>query len=174
MKNTKKLTLSALLCALGVVFMALGSVIDVIDLTVCALVSLLVVFVYLELGTKYAIGVYICTSIAALIVVPSKLLCFEYILVFGFYPLLKALIERLPRWLWLIVKLAFINTIIWLLIVFVQMLFGFPFIEGDSFIFKAALYILMNFAFIVYDLFISVMVRVYYEKFRSRFKRFLK
>ena len=111
MKSTKKLTLSALLCALGVVFMAMGSVIDVLDLTVCALASLLVVFVYLELGTRYAIGVYRCTSSAALIVGPSKLLCFEYILLFGGYPLLKALIERLPRWLWIIVKLAFINAI---------------------------------------------------------------
>ena len=174
MRKTKKLTLSAILVALGVVFMSMGSVIDVLDLTVCALASLLVVFVYLELGRAYAWGVYICTSLAALLVAPSKLLCLEYALVFGIYPLLKAYIERLPKWLWLIVKLAFVNGIIWALIFFVETLFGLPFIEDDSLIYKAALYLLMNVAFIVYDACITVMVRFYYEKLRDRFKRFLK
>lgn len=174
MRKTKRLTLSAILVALGVAFMSMGSVIDVLDLTVCALASLLVAFVYMELGGSYAWSVYICTSLAAFLVAPSKLLCFEYALVFGIYPLLKAYIERLPRWLWLVVKLAFINGIIWALIFFVEMLFGFPFIEGDSLVYKAALYLLMNVAFVVYDAFITVMVRFYYDRLRDRFKRFLR
>ena len=47
MRQTKKITLSAMLTALGTVLMVLGAFIDVIDLSVCALASLLVVFVYI-------------------------------------------------------------------------------------------------------------------------------
>ena len=39
MRETKKLALSALLVALGTVFMMLGSFVEVLDLTVCALAN---------------------------------------------------------------------------------------------------------------------------------------
>ena len=174
MKKTKKLTLSAVLSSLGVVLMALGSIVDVFDLSVCALASLIVVFIYLELGASYAFGVYLSTALLALVLVPSKLVFIEYALVFGIYPLLKAFIERLPRFSWLIIKLAFINGIIWLLVFFFEMLFGVPFIEGDTLILKIGFYLFLNLTFVVYDIFITVMVRFYYDKLRKRFKRFLK
>ena len=72
MTETKKLTLSAVLCALGVVFMALGSVIEVMDLSVCAFASLIVVFVYLEIGVPYALGVYLATALSSMLIIPSK------------------------------------------------------------------------------------------------------
>ncbi len=174
MKKTKKLTLSSLSTALGVVFMALGSVIDVLDLSVCALASLLVVFIYLEVGVPYAVGTYLATALLSLILVPSKLVFFEYFLVFGAYPLIKALIEKTPRWSWIPAKFAFINMVIWVIIMFSELVLGAPFIEGDTLILKIAFYLLLNVTFAVYDVFITVMVRVYFEKFRSIFKRILK
>ncbi len=174
MKSTKKLTLSSVLSALGVVLMALGSVIDLFDLSVCAVVSLIVVFVYIEIGVSYSLGVYLATSLLSLILLPSKVIFFEYFFVFGIYPLLKALIERLPRWSWLPVKLIYINAVVWLLLLFSELFLGMPFIEGDTFIIKALVYILLNVTFVVYDCFITVMVRVYFDKFRKQFKKFLK
>ena len=64
MSQTKKITLSALMVALGTVFMVIGAVVEVLDLTVCALSSLLVVFVFLEIGSYYPWLVWICTSLA--------------------------------------------------------------------------------------------------------------
>ncbi len=174
MTKTKKLTLSAILCALGVALMAMGSFIDILDLSVCAVVSLIVVFVYLEVGMSYAFGVYIVTSLLSLLIVPSKLIFVEYFLLFGIYPLLKALTEKLPRPTWLPIKLLFFNGIIWLVILVFEFLFGVPFIEGDTLILKIGFYLLLNVTFVVYDIFITVMVRFYYEKLRKRFKSFLK
>ncbi len=174
MTKTKKLTLCSVLCALGVVLMAVGSVIDVLDLSVCAFVSLIVVFVYIEIGASYAFGVYLATSLLSLILVPSKLIFVEYVLVFGIYPLIKALFERLPRWTWLVIKLAFVNAVIWLLVLVCEFLLGVPFIEGDTLILKIGFYLLVNIAFVVYDIFITVMVRFYFDKLRHRFKQFLK
>ena len=173
MTKTKKLTLSAVLCALGVVFMGLGSVMEIFDMTVCAFASLIVVFVYLEVGTYYALGVFLVTSLLSLIIIPSKLVFFEYFTVFGIYPLLKALIERLPRWSWLVVKLLFANAIIWLLTLLCALFINYDFIEGDTLLLKVGFYVLMNFAFLAFDYFITVMVRFYYDRLRRRFKMFL-
>lgn len=175
MRQTKKITLSAILVALGVAFMALGAVFEVLDLSVCALVSLLVVFVYLEIGSPYTWLVWICTSLISALIFPGSILWVEYSLVFGIYPIIKGYIERVPsRILWWILKLAFFNAVIWALFSVVEFVIGVRFFDGDSLIWNAAIYLLMNFAFIVYDLFITAMVRVYYERFRKRFVRFLK
>lgn len=173
MKNTKKLTLSATLVALGAVFMIIGAVFEVMDLTACALASLTVVFAYLELGSPYTWLIWLCTSLATALMFPGSLIWVEYLLVFGIYPILKGYVERLRRPLWLPVKLAFINAIIWALIFLVDLIFGTPFLEGDSEIMKVLLYVLMNVAFIAYDAFITVMVRFYMIKIRPRFKKFL-
>ena len=174
MRHTKKITLSAILVALGVAIMALGAVFDVLDLSVSALASLIVVFVYLEIGSPYTWLVWLCTSLITALVFPGSILWVEYLLVFGIYPILKAYIERAPRFLWWILKLLFFNFVIWALFFVVEFIFGLPFFEDGGLIWKALLYLLMNAAFIVYDLFITIMVRVYYERFRKRFKRFLK
>lgn len=174
MRHTKKITLSAILVALGVAIMTLGAVFDVLDLSVSALASLIVVFVYLEIGSPYTWLVWLCTSLITALVFPGSILWVEYLLVFGIYPILKAYIERAPRFLWWILKLLFFNFVIWALFFVVEFIFGLPFFEDGSLIWKALLYLLMNAAFIVYDLFITIMVRVYYERFRKRFKRFLK
>ena len=174
MRKTKKLTLSAILVALGTALMSLGAVVEVFDLSVCALVSLFVVFVYLEIGSPYTWLVWICTSLATAVVFPGSILWVEYMLVFGIYPLLKAYVERIPRIFWIPVKLVFINAVIWALFFRSELLLGLPFFEGEGIIWKVALYILMNVAFIVYDAFITIMVRLYYDRIRKRISRFLR
>ena len=174
MSSTKKLALSAVLVALGTVFMVLGAVIEVMDLTVCAVASLIVVFVYIEIGHPYTWLVWLATSLATALMFPGSLIWIEYLLVFGVYPLIKAYIERLPRVLWWPIKLIFINAIIWALFFIAELFFGVPFIEGDTLPLKIATYALMNIAFVAYDMFITIMVRLYFEKVRHRIKRFLK
>lgn len=174
MRKTKKLTISALVVAMGIVFMLLGSAVEVMDLSVCAAASLLVVFVYLEVGASYATLVYLATSVLGFVLLPVKLMAVEYFLVFGIYPLLKALVEKMPRWSWILLKLVFINAVIWLIFAACELILGVPFFEGDNFFWKTMFYLFMNVTFVVYDIFITVMVRFYYDKIRKRIKRLLK
>ena len=174
MSQTKKITLSALLVALGTTFMIIGAAIEVLDLTVCALASLLVVFVYLEIGSYFPWLVWLCTSLATALLYPGSVIWAEYLLVFGIYPLVKAYIERLPKWSWLLTKLAYINAVIWSLFFICEKLIGIPFFEEESKIMTVVVYLLMNVAFVMYDFFIVVMVRFYLDKLRPRFKKFLK
>ena len=72
-----------MMIALGVVFMVLGAVVDVLDLTACAISSLLVVFVYLEIGSPYTWLVWMCTSLLSFVFFPGKALWIEYLMIFG-------------------------------------------------------------------------------------------
>ena len=164
-----------MMVALGAAVMILGAVIEVLDLTVCAFASMLVVFVYLEIGSYYPWLVWICTSIATALLYPASIIWMEYLLVFGIYPLIKAYIERLPKWSWLIIKLLYINAVVLAIFAVSELLLGIPFFEdGQGTGMKIFTYVLLNVAFVAYDLFISVMVRFYYDKLRPRFKKFLK
>lgn len=174
MSQTKKITLSAMMVALSTAIMLLGAVVEVFDLSVCAIASLLVVFIYLEIGSYYPWLVWICTTLATALIYPGSAIWVEYALIFGLYPLIKAYIERMPRWSWLIVKLIYINVVIWGIFCVCEFLLGIPFFEEGGQILAIITYVLSNVAFVAYDFFIMVMVRFYLDKLRPRFKKFLK
>ena len=174
MKSTKKLAISAMTVALGTVIMSVGAMIDVMDLTLCAVASLLVVLVYIEIGSPYTWLVWLATSLATAITFFGSAVWLEYLTVFGIYPLLKAYIERLPKAAWLPVKLVFVNLTAFLLIALCQWVLGVPLIEAEGNFAKIGLVVLVNVAFVVYDMFISAMVRLYVLKWRRHFARLFK
>ncbi len=174
MRQTKKITLSAVLVALGSAIMIIGAVVEVLDLVVCVFASLLVVFVYLEIGPPYPYLVWICTSLATALMYFGSIIWVEYFLVFGIYPMLKAFIEKLPHVVWIVLKLLFINAIVAALFFIVEGIFGIPFFEDELLLMKIVTWVLINVAFIVYDRFITVMVRVYTERIRPKISKLLK
>lgn len=181
MKETKKLTISAMIVALGTVFMVLGAVIEVLDLSAVALASVLVAFVYIELGSPYTWLVWICTTLTTFLFYQHSPMWFIYFVLFGIYPILKGYIERLKRPLWLPIKLLFGNVAFLAMLFGIQLITGLPFVDpNDSFlgITGKAVYILtwviFNVAFVLYDYFITVMVRFYMDKLRPKFKNILK
>lgn len=92
-RSLRFLTVSAMLCALGVVLLALGSVIDVIDLSVAVLASLFAVYAVIEMGGIYPWLIWIVTSVLSCLLLPQKTPAIFYACFFGFYPICKAKIE---------------------------------------------------------------------------------
>jgi hypothetical protein len=174
MRSTKKITLSASIVALGTVLMVLGGLFDVLDLSACALASLLVAFVYIEIGSPYTYLVWLSTSLLAFVFFSASPLWMEYLLVFGIYPILKAYIERLPRAVWLLPKLGFINLVLLILYFAFELIFGVPLFTVKGLWIKVALWVGLNIVFILYDIFLTVLIRFYIERLRPRFKHLLK
>ena len=174
MRKTKKITLSAMVVALGTLFLVLGGFIDVLDLSASAIASVLVAFVYIEIGSPYTWLVWLGTTLASFICFSGSVLWLEYFLIFGIYPILKAYIERTPRKFWLILKLLFINVVLWLIFLGFEFIFKTSVFIVDKLWMKAGIYVIMNIAFIAYDLFVTVMVRFYLSRLRPRFKHLLK
>ncbi len=174
MRQTKKITLSALLVALGIVFMTLGVVIGTIDLTVAMLTSLLMAFVYIEIGSPYTYFTWLATSILSAIFFFTSPIWIEYFLLFGFYPILKGYIEKIPfKPLWLLIKIIYFNlsfaAIIWLS----GALIGVDMLESELAL-NIVLFALANISLVLYDSLLTVGVRFYFAKLRKRFERLIK
>lgn len=180
MRKTKKITLSALMIAMGVLFMTLGYFVEALDLTVAALLSCVVVLVVIEIGSPYTFMVWLGTSLLGALFFTGSFVWLTYLLIFGIYPILKNYIERLPRAFWYPVKLIFFNAALIALIFLGELIVGVPFFAvGENMaeyeqIIKAALYIGFNVAFVLYDIFLNLMIRAYFIRLRSKFSRFLR
>ena len=180
MRQTKKLTLGAMIIALGVLFMTLGYFVEALDLTVAALLSLTMAFAFIELGSPYTYIIWLATSLLGGLFFTASLVWLTYFLIFGIYPILKAYIERAPKWSWIPIKLLVFNAMLIILIFVSQLIVGVPlFSVGEELseyavYIKVGLYVLCNIAFFVYDVFMTVMIRAYLTRLRHRFSRFLR
>ena len=155
--------------------MALGIFSGVLDMSACALSSLLIAFLFIEVGAPYVYIGWLATSLLLFLFFPGSVIWLEYLIVFGIYPVLKAYIERLPRWSWLILKLLFGCAVIFAVIILTEFITGTPFFDGVSlWLIKAGIALFLVLLFIVYDVFLTVLIRFYFERLRNRFKNLLK
>ena len=181
MKTTKRITLSAAAVALSVVILLMSSFLGLMELTVGALASLLVVFIFIEVKGSYPYLVWLATSTLSILLLPTKEIGVAYLVIFGIYPILKAYIERLPRAVWVTVKLLYFALVIGVFIFLFELVSGVSFfseLDGVSAGLikwaKLGVIALFIFALFVYDMFVTVMIRLYFLKFREKFKRLLK
>ena len=72
MKKTKKIALAAILSALGVLILLLGSIITVLDLTMVAMASLLIMLAVVEIGGGYPYLIWLVTGFLSLLLLPDK------------------------------------------------------------------------------------------------------
>ena len=96
MKKTKYLAFCAIMAALGVVILLLGSFFNVFDLCAVLIAAILVFVVCEELGNGAGMLTYAVCAVISLLILPSKLVATEY-LIFGFYPVLRRIFESRPR-----------------------------------------------------------------------------
>jgi len=174
MRMTKKITVSSMVVALGAIFLVIGSYVSTLDLIFEVVASLLMVFVYIELGSPYTWLVWPATALTVVFLPNGITVAGLYLLVFGIYPILKAYIERTPRVLWWPIKIVYINVIILILAIAVRIVTGASMFTSTMLIVNVALWVLINVAFVAYDMFITVAVRLYMLKYRKIFAKFLK
>ena len=186
-EKTKKMTVGAVLSALGVAILFLGSMLETLDLSMAALASFLCVLAVIELGGAYPFMIYAITGILAVILMPYKMSGWFYVLFFGYYPIIKEKLERMAKPIAWLVKLAVLNGAIWICITVAYFLFlgpqqsktvidTFYSIFGDpsmGSLFAIGMYLLVNVAFVVYDIALTRLISVYLFRLRKKF-RFLK
>lgn len=184
-ERTKKLTLGAVLAAMGVVLLTIGGLIEVLDLSMAALASFFCIFAVIEMGKGYPLMIYAATGILAVLIMPQSLAGWIYLLFFGYYPIVKAKLEGLPSALAWGLKLLVFNLALTLyavicyflffgelelLLVEFSTLFGGMKIGG---ILIAIIYVILNVIFVIYDFALTKMITLYLVRLRRRF-RFLK
>ena len=174
MKQTVKITLCAMVAALSVVFMLL-SYFPAVTYAVPAVTGLLIMIPVIEINKRWAFGAYAAASVLIFLTgePESKLL---YICFFGFYPIVKALIEQwkkpLPEWG---CKLLVFNVSMLTVYGLFAALFGISTEDFGSFGKYGAMLFLAfgNVIFVLYDIAVSRMAGLYF-RIRPAFSRFLK
>lgn len=166
MKKTRKITVSSAFVALGVVLLYIGSVINVLDLTMAAIASVLVVLAVIEIGGGYSYAIYLLTALLALLLLPDKFSALLYALFAGFYPIAKAAFERLhPAVSW-VLKLSLFNTGFLLLIAVGNYILHLPDTGLD---FRVGVFAFANLTFVIYDVALTRLITLYVVKLRRRF-----
>ena len=183
---TKRLAVSSVLCAMAVVAMGLGAVIEVLDLTAAAMASVALLPILLTYGDRYAILAYATTAVLGVILMPQTLSSWLYLGLLGYYPILKRRIDRLPRLLAYLCKLALVCAalaVCFLLMYFImfgghstpQEAFLAAFGEADGSPLLAWAFVgLSIFTFGIFDLLIDRILILYRLKWKGRIDKWMK
>ncbi len=164
-----------MMVALGVVILYIGSLIEVLDISMAAIASLLCIIAVIEYGRGYAWLVFAATATLAMLVLPEKFTPSLYALIIGYYPMIKELVERIgkkravkgaPVLQWAI-KLLFFNCALLVFALFTIYLLALP--ESEEWM-KTTMLLLSNAAFVLYDIALTRLISTYVFRLRGRFK----
>ena len=169
--RTKRLTVCAMLTALGVTLSYLGSLVNVLDLCTALLAAMLLIPIVIEYGKGYPWGVWLSTTVLALLLLPNKAPAAVYF-AFGYYPILKAYLERLPLWLTRLCKQLLFIAVDVTLVIASCYLFG---VEADMPAWYPAALIgggllTLNLT----DLALTRLITLYLYKYRARVSRWIR
>ncbi len=173
MKKTKQLTFCALMSAIGVVFLLLGSLLEMLDLCAVLASATLIFVVCEELGGTKAFATYAVCAVLSVLILPSKLVAIEYI-IFAIYPILRVFFEKKPRVVCISLKALYMVASATLALVILRMFFTTGDTRADWL--EIATWMLGIVCLIVSDIFLNRFSRYYHAKLRKMFRidRFLK
>ncbi len=180
MSQSSKTALGGMLTALSVVIL-LPTALEIFVYALAAFAGMVVMLSVIELDKKWAFGIFSATSILSALIVPNKEAVVFYIAFFGYYPIVKALLEsRMPRVIEYILKLLIFNAGVIAATVFMVKVLGVPFdrmmgIEGEQGFFKEfavpLLLILGNIVFVAYDIALTMLFTTYIKVWQKRFRK---
>lgn len=175
MKKNVKITFAAIMSALATTFMLL-SYFPYLTYAIPAVAGLFIMAVVIEINCKWALFSYLTSSVLIFLSseTESRLL---YIFFLGYYPILKALIEKwrkpVPEW---IVKIFLFNSAV----LTVYLIFAKPFgidLEDFKTLGKYSALIILalgNITFVFYDIAVSRMATLYITIIRPKIKKIFK
>ena len=173
--STKKLTVCALLSAVGVVLMYLGSLVDILDISMAVLASYVCIIAVIEYGGIAPWLIYGTVSVLSLLLLGNKNPAIYFVLFFGFYPILKEKIEKLNKVVsWILKETVFIVSVCVIAVagVFVTSMGNEELIQKalQQPIFIAVVFVLSEIVFVLYDWALTRVITFYLIKLRYRLK----
>lgn len=175
MRRSTQVALGGMIAALSLLFLFLTGVFPFATYILPAAAGILLVAVVVESGWRWALGVYAAVSLLAVFIAPDREAAIMYLGFFGFYPVLKAFLERLhSRFLEWLSKLAVFNLCIVASYLVIIYILGLNEVLTDSTFGLYTIPVLLlvgNIAFLVYDIALSRLVVSYVQWFRPRFLR---
>ncbi len=164
--RTKGVVFCGIFAALSFVFMFVGTLTGVLDLTAMVVSSLAVSFMVIEFGGMYPWSLWIVGSALCLLLLPDKFAALEYALFGGIYPIVKSYVERLPKIPSWAIKLVFFNAVLTAAYFAAVYLFH----TDSGMTIGVITYIAANVFFVIYDIALTVFISFYIKTLRRRLK----
>lgn len=163
--NVFFLTFTAVLSALIASLMLFSRLIGVADYSCTLLCGLLIGVVVIECGPVWASGAYVVSSLLGLFLSGNEC-SLLFLVFFGYYPIVKPLIDRLPKAVRILLKLLAFNAVIVLSYALID-----AFVLPDLLVLKSGsvwailvLLLVANAVFCLYDILFARMMSLYMAK----------
>jgi hypothetical protein len=155
-----------MLSAVGVVLLWFGSFVQVADISMAVVASLMAVFAVIEYSKGAPWTVFAVTSVLSLLLLPNKSPALMYTLFFGFYPILKERFEKLGKVISWVCKLCVFNISLVLIAVASKL------VLAESAALPVELYIIgfviAQGVFVLYDVALTRLISFYIYRLRKR------
>lgn len=156
-----------MLSALGVVLLYMGALIEVIDISMAVIASLLCVFAVIEYGGSAPWLVFAVTGVLSLLLSP-RTPSMMYVVFFGYYPILKEKLEAKGKKISWIFKEVIFNVALVIMLVLLKTLFMTTADIPIELVVIAV--VLAELVFVLYDFALTRLISLYIFKIRSRLK----
>ena len=176
-KNSAKTSIGGVIAALSIVLMFMTSLIPSLTYALPAAAGILISIIVIEIDKKWAFGVYAVVSILSILLIADKEAAVMYIMFFGYYSILKAVIEsHCNRVVSVILKLLVFNISMIIAFFISTYVFMIPFKEMEKYgpIAAFGLLAIGNLIFIIFDFALSNLITLYNMRWRRVFKRIFK
>lgn len=163
------------MAALGTAFMLL-SYFPYFTYAVPAISGVLTLVVLIEIKGKWPLFTYVVTAVLVFLFAEPEAK-FMYILFFGYYPLLKAVIERIrSRVVQYLLKFAVFNSAIFIIYGILSSIIGVDISEFGQYgiIGIACMLLLANVTFYLYDVVLVRVANIYMQMVHPKLKKVLK
>lgn len=174
MKQTQKIALSGLMTALAAVVLILSNIVPIGLYTFPAAAGIIIYILSFTVGRSYAWASYGAVSLLSLFLCADREASLCFVCFLGFYPLLKELLEKLPKVLAYAAKVLLFNAAavsVYCLVIFV---FSLP--EESFNIFgihlPAVFLTILNVIFLLYDCAVTIFFRTYGNKINNFVTKF--
>lgn len=173
-KQSARMALCGIMCALGVVLMTLGGVIPLATFCCPALAALVLVPIMIEAGRGMALGAYASIALLSLLLTPDKeaALLFAFL---GYYPVLKPTLDRISkRPLRILAKLAVFDGAAAAMLALIGWVLNWQAILAEyaqmSSAMLAAFILLANVTMLAFDRLLTLAPLIYIKKLRPKLK----
>lgn len=157
--------------------MFLTGFIPVATLALPAIAGCFLIAVVREAGVKWGLCAYAVTAVLSFFLAPDREAALFYILFFGYYPVIFAVLGRIKNRVGrYTVKLLIFNAACILEVLIAVNLFGIPFEEMEMLgqFTAVVLLLLANIVFVVYDFALTRLISDYCYKYRNKIKTVFK
>ncbi len=177
MKQSSKCAIGGIVSALSLVLMISVAVVPFLTYALPAMAGTLIIFIVIEIDKKWAFGVFAAVGILAFLLVHDKEIAMMYVALFGYYPILKAVLEsKLPSAVSWILKVVIFNAMMVAAYLILIYLLGLEIDEIAEYGMIAVPMLLGagTVAFVAYDVCLTRIISIYMAKWRKYFKRYFK